>query len=62
MVEPEIHDHSRDRKGVRQTKTLSSPRSRQLRDFPGVPVAKKLPMQGAQVPSLIRELDPTCHN
>ena len=33
-----------------------------LRDFPGGPVAKTvLPMHGAWVPSLVRELDPTCH-
>ena len=33
-------------------------------DFPVGPVAKTpmFPMQGAQVQSLIRELDPTCHN
>ena len=32
-------------------------------DFPGGPVAKTLlPMQGAQVPSLVRELGPTCLN
>ena len=33
------------------------------RDFPGGPVAKTLlPIQGAWVPSLVRELDPTCPN
>ena len=33
------------------------------RDFPGGPVVKTtLPMQGARVRSLVRELDPTCHN
>ena len=32
-------------------------------DFPGGPVAKTaLPMQAVQVPSLVRELDPTCCN
>ena len=32
-------------------------------DFPGDPVAKTaLLLQGAQVWSLVRELDPTCHN
>ena len=29
-------------------------------DFPGGPVAKT-PRQGAQVQSLVRELDPTCY-
>ena len=33
-----------------------------LWDFPGGPVAKTLPMQGAQVRSLVREFDPTCYN
>ena len=34
-----------------------------LRDFPGGPVAKTvLPMQGTRVWSLVRELDPMCHN
>jgi len=33
------------------------------RGFPGGPVAKTvLPRQGAWVQSLVRELDPTCHN
>ena len=34
------------------------------RDFPGGPLAKdsELPMQGAQVQSLVRELDLTCCN
>jgi len=34
------------------------------RDSPGGPVAKTplLPMLGAQVRSLVRELDPTCHS
>ena len=34
------------------------------RDFPGGPVAKtpNLPMQGAQVLSLVKTLDCTCHN
>ena len=32
-------------------------------DFSGDPVAESaLPMQGALVQPLIRELDPTCHN
>ena len=32
-------------------------------DFSGGSVAKNAPpVQGAQVPSLVRELDPTCHN
>ena len=32
-------------------------------DFPGSPVVKTLlSMQGTQVQSLVRELDPTCHN
>ena len=32
-----------------------------MRDFPGGPVGKTaLPMQGAQVQSLVGELDPTC--
>ena len=32
-------------------------------DFPGGPVAKTLlPMQGAWIQSLIRELDSACHN
>ena len=32
-------------------------------DFPGGPVAKTaLPVQGAQVLSLVRALDSTCHN
>ena len=32
------------------------------RDFPGGPVVKtELPVQEAQVQSLVRELDPTCH-
>ena len=32
-------------------------------DFPGGSMAKTaLPVQGAQVHSLVRELDPTCHN
>ena len=30
-------------------------------DFPGGPVAKTPRSQGAQVSSLVRELDPTCH-
>ena len=30
------------------------------RDFPGDPVAKTL--RGVRVQSLVRELDPTCHN
>ena len=34
-----------------------------FRDFPGGPVVDSmLPMQEAQVPSLIKELDPTGHN
>jgi len=34
-----------------------------LRDFPGGPVAKTvLPTHRAWVPSLVRELDPTCYN
>ena len=34
-----------------------------MRDFPGCPAADcVLPMQGAQVQSLPRELDPSCHN
>ena len=34
-----------------------------LGDFPGGPVAKtELPKQGAWVPHLVRELDPTCRN
>ena len=39
--------------------TFKQPHSR---DFPGGPVAKNstLPKQGAQVRSLVRELDPTC--
>ena len=37
--------------------------SRKLRDFPGGPVAKTLlAMQGPQVQSLVRELDPACQN
>ena len=33
------------------------------RDLPGGPVAKThTPNAGAQVPSLVRELDPTCFN
>ena len=33
------------------------------RDFPGGPVTKTvLPMQGAWVPPLVREVDPTCCN
>ena len=33
------------------------------RDFPGGPVVKTLlPMQGVQVSSLVRELDPACYN
>ena len=36
---------------------------RRDRNFPGGPVAEiPLPMQGAQVPSLVRDLDPTCCN
>ena len=31
------------------------------RDFPGGPVSR-IPMQGAGVQSLVKELDPTCHN
>ena len=32
-------------------------------DFPGGPEAVSiLPMQRAQVQSLVKELDPTCHN
>ena len=32
-------------------------------DFPAGPAAKTvLPMQVAQIPSLVRELDPTCRN
>ena len=35
----------------------------ELRDFPGGPVAKTLQsLQRARVQSLIRELDPACHN
>ena len=35
----------------------------QDRDFPGSPVVKTLLLlQGAQVQSLVRELDPNCHN
>ena len=39
----------------------SSTTKRQVRDFPGSPVAKtrKIPMQGAWVRFLVRELDPT---
>ena len=34
-----------------------------MRDFSGSPGADSVfPMQGAQVQSLPRELDPTCHN
>ena len=34
-----------------------------LQDFPGGPVTDStLPMQGAGVPFLVRELDPTCRN
>ena len=34
-----------------------------MQDFPGGPMAKTVPsMQGAQVLSFVRELDPTCHN
>ena len=34
-----------------------------MEDFPGGPVAKTvLPVQGAWVKSLVRELDPTCRN
>ena len=34
-----------------------------MRDIPGGPVAKTvLPIEGAQVQSLVRELDPTCCN
>ena len=35
-----------------------------MEDFPGGPVAKDstLPVQGAQVRSLVQELDPTCQN
>ena len=29
-------------------------------DFPGDPLLFVLPIQGAWVPSLVRELDPTC--
>ena len=31
-------------------------------DLPGGSVVTDLPMQGAQVQSQVRELDPTCHN
>ena len=31
-------------------------------DFPGGPVMRALPTQRAQACSLVRELDPTCHN
>ena len=38
-------------------------RKKQPWDLPGVPMAKSLlPTQGTQVGSLVRELDPTCHN
>ena len=38
-------------------------KSTQLRDFPGGPVAKTaLSMQGFQVRSLVRELNPTCYS
>ena len=36
---------------------------RENRDFPGSPVAKTAPaMQGVQIQSLVRELDPSWHN
>ena len=43
---------------------ISNKDKRLLWDFPGGPVAKTppLPMQGAWVRSLLRELDPTCCN
>ena len=45
--------------GIKLFGVLKRPRS----DFPGGPVAKTaLPMQGTWVRSLVRELDPTCHN
>ena len=45
--------------GIKLFGVLKRPR----RDFPGGPVAKTaLPMQGTWVRSLVRELDPTCHN
>ena len=53
------------------TELLGKPRHHEIisfkksyvRDFPGGPVAKTvLPMLGAQVQSLVRELDPMCYN
>ena len=39
------------------------PNQNWFKDLPGGPVAKTLlPMQGAWIQSLARELDPLCHN
>ena len=39
------------------------PKAKYHREFPGGPVAKTvLPVQRAQVQSLVEELDPTCCN
>ena len=53
---------------IREMRQMGQPcdayQKRYCRDFPGGPVAKTslLPVQGARVRSLVRELDPTCHN
>ena len=53
---------------IREMRQMGQPcdayQKRYCGDFPGSPVAKPplLPMQGAQVRSLVRELDPTCCN
>ena len=49
------------RKESDTVKRLSMPLGR--RDFPCGPLVKTvLPMQGARVLALVRELDPACHN
>ena len=56
-------NHTGGREGLPKEVTYKAKFKRWNRDFPDFPVAKTaLPLQGARVQFLVRELDPTCCN
>ena len=56
-------NHTGGREGLPKEVTYKAKFKRWNRDFSDFPVAKTaLPLQGARVQFLVRELDPTCYN